>query len=136
MKALLCPVPQVLALLCIPVLLGCGATRPPLRPGPLSPEVSFEGNWESNYGPMVLRQIGQQVEGSVEHREGRIQGRAEGDLLLFDWEQPRDRTAARMAVHGKGWLRISQDGSQLEGLWGYDDSREGGGTWRAKRVPE
>lgn len=117
------------------VPLGCGPSKPQLPlPGPVPPHVTFAGRWESNYGVMELTQHGETVEGTFEYRDGRLRGTATGDLLVFQWEQPGNMTEARMAVHGRGWLRVAPDGASLGGLWGYDEAHQGGGRWTATRA--
>ena len=111
--------------------LACAEPGP--KPGPLPAQVDLSGKWESNWGDMVLRQSGGRVEGSFAHRNGKLAGDLAGDLLLFDWSQPSNRAEGVLAATGKGWLRVSQDGQTLEGVWGYQEAREGGGSWRANR---
>ncbi len=124
-----------LGLLALALGLGaCAAPQQQLVGGPLPPGVRFEGKWDSNYGRMELEQAGTKVSGTFEHGDGQLEGEAQGDLLLFDWLQPGDLSAARLPVKGQGWLRLSQDGEAIEGRWGYEEAREGGGVWRATRA--
>ena len=112
---------------------GCvkGPGYPDPRPYPGEPRVG--GAWVSNWGEMNLRQSGKEVEGTVQYRNGRIQGVINGDILLFDWTQPSNRAEGVLAAKGKGWMRISHDDARMEGAWGYRDRYEGGGSWSAER---
>lgn len=75
---------------------------------------------------MKLRQTKGIVRGSYEGLRrngdnGTIQGKIDGDILWVDWIQPGNLEAAVLPKKGKGWLRISEGGSRLEGEWGYDE---------------
>ena len=65
-----------------------------------------------------------------------IWGTLEGGVLLFDWVQLGDLNEGRRDVSGKGYLVISDDGSQLAGRWGYGESRTNGGEWTADKAME
>ena len=115
--------------------LGCAGPPQPI-PGPAPPGVRWTGRWQSNWGRMDLRQQGDRVEGTFEYRNGTLEGDLQGDLLFFDWIQPKDREAGQLGAKGKGWMRIRPDGREVKGRWGYREHREEGGTWQAERVPE
>ena len=110
-----------------------GCAEPGPLPGPLPGNITLEGKWESNWGDMVLSQTGDRIKGTFAHRNGTLEGRLAGDLLLFDWSQPGNKAEGVLSARGKGWLRVSQDGGVLEGVWGYREHRDGGGIWRAER---
>ena len=112
---------------------GCVATPTHPDPRPFPGEVRLDGEWTSNWGIMTLRQSGTEVTGKVEHRNGALKGRINGDLLVFEWEQPSNRAEGVLAAKGKGWLRVSHDSEKMVGAWGYRSRYEGGGTWRAER---
>ena len=112
---------------------GC-ASGPELLPGPLPAGVTLAGAWDTNWGRMELTQHGDVVRGGYEHHDGLIEGRLEGDLFRFTWNQPGDRKAGVLKASGHGWLRVSQDGLTMEGGWGYRDAWTGGGGWKAERV--
>ena len=38
-----------------------------------------------------------------------------------------------MSQRGKAYLRIRDRGQRLEGRWGYDESNDDGGPWRAEK---
>ena len=85
---------------------GCvkGPGYPDPRPFPGEPRI--DGRWSSNWGRMKLQQSGRQVEGTVEYRDGKLKGVIEGDLLLFEWQQPSNRAEGVLSAKGKGWMRI------------------------------
>lgn len=118
--------------LALALVAGC-ATPPHPPPGRLPEPADLTGSWLSNWGAMALRQDGAEVTGTYEHRSGRLQGRVDGDLLLFEWEQPGSRAEGVLAARGKGWMRITAGGGRLAGVWGYRDLYEGGGVWEAER---
>ena len=90
--------------------------------------VTFDGRWDSNFHEMMLHQDGTKVWGTVNYRDGAIEGKLDGDLLRFRWYQRENKQ------RGHGYLQISSDGSHLEGRWGYGDSDEDGGRWWADRA--
>jgi hypothetical protein len=57
--------------------------------------------------------------------EGEIRGSIVGSKLYFNWQSG--------GLFGKGILETSADGSGFSGTWGYRDSHDGGGIWRARR---
>jgi hypothetical protein len=109
--------------------LGCGATAPWPKPHELPASVSFDGKWDSTWGPMQLAQQGRHVSGRYKlgDREGSVSGDVDGDIFHFVWDQVHPHS------HGHGYLRIAPDGSSLEGRWGYADEYEDGGRWAADR---
>jgi hypothetical protein len=110
------------------------ASGPKVTPGTLAPGVSVTGKWDSNWGRMELRQSGAEVTGTFEGNRavGTLTGTIEGDILWFDWVQPGNLSDGRRRSEGKGWFRIAGDGRALEGAWGYQEAREGGGKWTAE----
>lgn len=73
-------------------------------------EPLFNGTWElPGFGPLILQQRGQQVEGTYSMRGGgELVGQVEGSWLRFTW---RDRTET-----GEGFLRAVSQGRTLSGL--------------------
>ncbi len=128
------PRPAATALVLAVWLPGCAKPGP--IPTPLPGHITLAGKRESNWGDKALSQTGDRVKGTFAHRNGTLEGRLDGDLLLFDWSQPGNKAEGVLAALGKGWLRVSQDGGVLEGVWGYREHRDGGGTWRAERPEE
>jgi hypothetical protein len=108
------------------LLVAACATGP--RSRPLEKGVSFTGHWDSNFHEMDLHQQGARVWGTVNYKDGSIEGRLDGDVLRFRWSQRENQQ------HGRGYLQISADGSRLEGRWGYEASEDDGGRWWAERA--
>jgi hypothetical protein len=108
-------------------LVSCAGFQRP-KPGPLPASVTFEGNWDSTWGRMVLTQDGKHVHGTFTgYREGGLSGDVEGDLYRFVWDQRVPHQ------HGHGYLQMTTDGQHLEGRWGYSADDLEGGRWAADR---
>lgn len=137
------PLPRALSSLLLVALLalggslalsGCGP-REVIPQAPMPAGATFTGLWYSSFDDMRLTQSGEEVTGSFEYKDGgKIWGRVEGGVLLFDWVQEGDLSVGRREVAGKGYFVISGDGQQLAGRWGYGDSRSDGGEWTAEKA--
>lgn len=137
------PTPKVVPVLFVALAaVSCGGANKVanLKPGPLPPHAGYVGTWFSpQYGKMVITQNGNRVAATYtkDEREGRLEGRVNGDLLIFDWTEERELIVGRPSqVHGKGYFRyvIGEDGKHyLVGEWGLDNDYTGGGPWRAYR---
>ena len=119
---------------------GCSAPpKPKLMPGPPIPGLNLTGGYDCiQFGFMKLKQSNNVVRGTYEGirntgDNGTLVGRIEGDLIWIDWVQPGNMDNAILPKKGKGWLRISARGKNLQGRWGNDESRDDGGTWTAER---
>ena len=129
----------LLVAICSLGTLGCGPKKVAIKPGPALVGVKLSGRWFSpDFGEMKLVHAGQKVTGNYldprgpEHN-GRFGGEVVGDLLMLTWIKPGDRSAAVMSQRGKAYLRIKEGGQRLEGRWGYDESNDDGGPWRAEK---
>jgi hypothetical protein len=124
------------------VAAGCGGAASAEIPaaGPLPEGARYSGVWYSpEFDQMYLRQIGDDVRGVYAHGYGgTIEGKIEGDLLVFKWIEPGDRKTATPTQKGMGYFKLSQgeEGLVLKGKWGYDDSPVNGGVWTAERTRE
>ena len=125
---------SALTLCALSLTAGCTAGQDnTLKPGPSIPGLNLSGGFDCQaFGFMRLRQTGLTLQGTYEGirktgDNGTIRGKIEGDLVWFDWIQPGDMDAAVWPKRGKGWLRISRNGNELTGRWGYDEDREDGG---------
>lgn len=117
---------------------GCGGGTAGVRPGPMPEGGSFHGAWMSpQYGDMHMCQIGRVVRGDYNknERHGTIQGRIEGDILWFQWEEERHLVPGRPTIaSGQGYFRVSYDENEdliITGEWGFGDDRTDGGPWTA-----
>lgn len=121
------------------VFVGCksGGSAVP-RSQPLPAGKDFSGVWYSEqFEHMHLKQSGNRVVGIYTYKNGgRIEGTADGNILRFQWTEPGDREAAIRSQSGKGYFRLAQQGDEvmLEGEWGYEDKRTGGGPWTAEYI--
>lgn len=123
-------------------LLACGGSpqQVTLRAGPMPDEGSFTGVWYSpQYGTMNILQTGRDVIGEYDNEqgiEGTFEGRADGDLLRFQWTQERDLVIGHPVVtRGRGYFRYSIDDNgdhRIDGEWGLDQ-RNAGHPWTAVR---
>jgi subtilisin family serine protease len=126
----------MVAALCV----GCGgaATSDVPPPGALPDGARFSGVWYSpQFEQMYLRQIGDEVRGVFEHGYGgTIEGKIQGDLLVFKWIEPGDRAKAKRTQKGRGYFKIIKgpEGWLLDGKWGYEESAVNGGIWTAERT--
>jgi hypothetical protein len=57
--------------------------------------------------------------------EGELRGAVVGPELYFNWQSGDS--------FGKGVVEANSDGSGFSGTWGYRNSHDGGGIWRARR---
>ncbi len=116
-------------------LAGCGGAQK-IESKPLPAGVNLSGDWWSpEYENMKVVHKGGLVKGTFSYRTGgTFEGKLDGDVLLFEWVQPGDFDKARREIRGSGFLRVSQDGRTLQGRWGYDDDRMGGGVWTAEKL--
>jgi hypothetical protein len=117
------------SLFTLTLVLCCSCSGSVPSPRPLPPDVTFAGNWDSNWGKIVLRQRGRQVNGRYTgFRNGSLSGTVEGDLFRFRWTQDEVRQ------HGRGYLQLTPDGMRMEGRWGYLRDAVQGGRWWAQRA--
>lgn len=77
----------------------------------------FAGPWDTDYGPMTLRQRGDAVDGTYVGPEGtcHIQGRLAGRTLNATYQEPRAR--------GEAVFELSADGKRLAGRWREEGTR-------------
>jgi|SRR5690554_1882516 len=122
------------------VLSGC-ASAPGVPGSDEMPQGrSYSGLWYSQqFEHMYLEQVGDRVTGVYSYGSGgTIEGELNGNRLLFDWEEPGDRSQARAAMRGKGYFLLLDDGQavRLDGEWGYGEDRRGKGPWTAEYIRE
>ncbi|MBV71389.1 MAG: hypothetical protein CMH52_08560 [Myxococcales bacterium] len=127
----------VLGFLCI--VSACGPSKPVIKPGPAIPGINLSGRWFSkDFGEMTIVHAGDAIKGEYadprgpEHNGG-FRGTLIGDLIKLQWIKPGKREAAVMLKRGRAYLRVSARGQKLIGRWGYDDSEDDGGPWRAEK---
>ncbi len=112
---------------------GCGG--PPAPAQSLPPGITWNGGWETTFGPLVLEQKGDEVLGVYKYPNGALittgvlAGRMHGARLEFTWEEREGGTA-----RGKGSFEMAPDGASFTGRWGYADSARDGVEWIGTRV--
>ena len=89
-----------------------------------TPDATFAGRWESNYGPMRLEVEGSEVRGS--YPGGHLVGTLEGRRLTFRFQEPEGQ--------GQGWFELLPSGEAFRGRYGYEGSSHTR-RWRGHRSP-
>jgi len=119
---------------------GCGGTKvATVKPGPAIAGVNLSGRWFSpEFGEMTVVHSGPTISGKYADRRGpdhngRFRGQIVGDLIRLEWIKPGNAIAAIMPRRGRAWLRIVNRGAGLSGRWGFDQSEDDGGIWRAEK---
>ena len=116
-------------------LSACSGSSP--SPDPMPTGHTYSGLWFSpQYEHMYLRHEGDRVMGVFTHRHGgTIEGTVQGNLLIFEWNQPGDRRAARRDMNGQGYFHlVVRDGeAHLVGEWGYGEDQSGA-PWHAEFI--
>jgi hypothetical protein len=93
--------------------------RNALEPG------NVTGSYESDFGPVHLEQEGQILGGTYECPGGSIKGVRNGNEIQHAWQGSDSM--------GHGSWRLSEDGEELSGRWGFGPSGTEGGEWNLKR---
>lgn len=81
-------------------------------------EDRFVGSYQTTWGPVALRDAGDELEGV--YRRGQLRCVPEGARLHCLWTQGH--------ASGRALLRHRDDGV-LEGTWGRGEREDGGGVW-------
>lgn len=91
----------------------------------MPPGASFSGDWETNWGPVVMKQEGSKVTGVYTYKGilGVIKGDVNGNTLDFNWAETKGGAGS-----GLGRFVMNADGGSFSGSWGSSD-RSSGGEW-------
>ena len=123
--------------------LGACATTSGLPASQAMPDgAGYEGLWYSDqFEHMYLHRQGDQVTGVYAYGAGgTLEGEVDGNLLIFSWHEPGDRSELRRDRSGHGYFQLLDrgEGPEIVGEWGYDEEHTGGGPWTAEfiRPPE
>lgn len=123
---------------------GCGGGQGKVagfKKGPMPPGYTWDGKYycHTPYEEMNLVQTGSTVVGTVEYKNGRIEGTANGNLLIFTWSQDAGHTGltgSTTRISGKGVFQYKveetaagKEKHNVYGQWGYDQEMTGGGKW-------
>jgi len=95
---------------------------------------SWDGVWNTIYGPMELGQVGSDVVGFYESDEGggRIFGTVEGYKLTCTWTLELDISPTT----GPAEFTISNDGLSFTGWWAHDYDRKTHNDWSGSKTVE
>lgn len=93
---------------------------------------SWEGEWESNWGDMVLSQGGGAVTGTYTWELGRITGTVSGNTLVGTWSESPSYSPDKDA--GAIEFTMSDDGKTFTGKWCYGSSGSWQGWQGTKRI--
>ena len=93
---------------------------------------TWEGEWDSNWGHMILAQSGNLVTGTYTHDSGRIDAIVTGNTLTGTWSEAPSYAPDKDA--GDIRFTMSADGKTFDGSWGYGSSLSGGSWTGSKRL--
>ncbi|MFB6350499.1 MAG: hypothetical protein ABEN55_12935 [Bradymonadaceae bacterium] len=88
---------------------------------------------------MYLNQTGNKITGVYTYEDGgKLEGKIDGNLMVFDWTDPGEKEDADRTMSGRGYLQLvkGKNKLQLKGEWGYKDNAAGAGPWTAEYVRE
>lgn len=80
--------------------------------------LDVSGAYDSNWGPIELRQNGRDVVGMYDAHHGALHGTLAGNMLRYEWHSNEGK--------GLGVFVVATNG-QLIGTWGTTDDVAGGG---------
>ncbi|MEA4960771.1 copper amine oxidase N-terminal domain-containing protein [Lutispora sp.] len=95
---------------------------------------SWEGEWDSNWGKMILTQNGPIVTGTYTHDKGRINGTISGNVLTGTWSE--SPSYAPPNDSGEIEFTMSADGKGFSGKWRYGSEGSWGNWEGGKRITE
>jgi hypothetical protein len=102
----------------------------------LAQDADFSGNWTTTFGAMHIDQDSNGVRGHYATNDGRLRASVEGRALTGYWTESTGKYCSelRMGTHywGRIAFRVSRDGSQFSGHWGYCDA-EPTSDWEGHR---
>lgn len=93
---------------------------------------SWEGEWDSNWGKMVITQNGNIVTGTYTHDNGKISGTVSGSTFTGTWSEAPSYAPDKDA--GDMELTMSADGMSFTGKWRYGSSGSWGNWEGGKRT--
>lgn len=95
---------------------------------------SWQGEWDSNWGKMVLTQSGSNVTGTYTHDKGKISGTILGNVLAGTWSESPSYAPPNDA--GDIEFTMSEDGKSFTGKWRYGSEGSWGNWEGGKRITE
>jgi hypothetical protein len=88
-------------------------------------QINISGEWDTNWGKMILEQIDNKVTGTYEWDNGKIEGTLEGYILKGFWSQ--DVTHDCPNDKGPIEFTFSSDVKSFTGVYAYCDGKVAGG---------
>lgn len=95
---------------------------------------SWAGEWDSNWGKMVLTQNGASVTGTYTHDSGRLTGTISGNIMTGTWSE--SPSYAPPSDAGDMELTMAADGKSFSGKWRYGSEGSWGSWEGGKRITE
>lgn len=94
---------------------------------------TFNGQWQTNWGPMDLTTHGRYITGHYEHDQGRIVGMISPDGKSFKGEWSESPSYKPPSDGGLVEFTLDSPGNSMKGRWGYGPTLTGG-DWTGTRV--
>ncbi len=95
---------------------------------------SWAGDWDSNWGKMVITQNGASVTGTYTHDSGKIVGTVSGNIMTGTWSE--SPSYAPPGDAGDMELTMAADGKSFSGKWRYGSEGSWGSWEGGKRITE
>lgn len=95
---------------------------------------SWAGEWDSNWGKMILTQNGASVSGTYTHDSGRVSGTISGNVFTGTWSESPSYSPPNDA--GDMELIMSADGKSFTGKWRYGSTSSWGSWDGGKRLTQ
>lgn len=84
--------------------------------------INITGDWESTWGLASIRQNGSMIKGCYTYENGKIEnGGMDRRIVTYTWLEPGQR--------GKVVLVVNEEGTRMNGIWGYGDNLKTYGIW-------
>jgi len=95
---------------------------------------SWAGDWDSNWGKMVITQNGSTVTGTYTHDSGKIAGTVSGNVMTGTWSEAPSYNPPGDA--GDMELTMAADGKSFTGKWRYGSEGSWGNWEGGKRLTD
>lgn len=95
---------------------------------------SWQGEWDSNWGKMILTQNGSMVTGTYTHDKGKMSGTISGNIFTGTWSESPSYSPPNDA--GDMELTMAADGKSFTGKWRYGTEGSWGNWEGGKRITE
>lgn len=102
---------------------------------PMPPGVTWDGKWDTTFGPMILETKGPEVIGVYKYNNGGVpvvgvlKGGMSDNVLDFQWAEQEGGAGS-----GRGTFFMGKDGNKFDGTWGMGNSNKSGGRWQGIRM--